>query len=533
MKAHKPLQMDFPTLPSDCVKYVWFNPKESEDDNKVFKLMKENYDDFIALAREYAKKSFEEMMLSRNYAKDRPNEYSLFPAEIKFMIIKKEKHFFMYHHFCGTFYARASSWANSIASFLIHAIAFQVPSSSNLDGFKQYIKDSFDDNIESKKDLRKYTSFSSHLTPILSKLKIKTPSQGELLASLEENSCFTNTFIQYCFQTPFDDILYKYLKNSQKWAELTDIALSIVAETRRTLSESDSCGALSQLSSPPPSPRNKKPKKRSDRLLNIEEIEGTDEKSEIVEPQSDKKRKVKSIDLSSFKKFIDIFENQFKNISEPSHILLVCSLYRLFFDLMYIHEPKILSETHSTVSFIKNCNNYRYMTPSELEITEGIFTELQKTQPFTKIDSSLKLFHDAVELIMMVQFFNNPIDLVYSLFQSMQRFDLIMKRNSLEPKMGSYISVLDEESIARLQIAMSFDDFFSIFYSAISVSPPSNPFRIRDFLVMFSGVKMTPPMTYAASLFSAGVSHLQSSSKTQNKTLNVISIESDPLNFHE
>ena len=43
MQAKKPVQMTFPTLPNELVKYVWFDPSESEDDNVTFRKMKNSY----------------------------------------------------------------------------------------------------------------------------------------------------------------------------------------------------------------------------------------------------------------------------------------------------------------------------------------------------------------------------------------------------------------------------------------------------------------------------------------------------------
>ena len=526
MQAKKPVQMDFPTLPADVVRYVWFDPTESDDDNLVFKKMKTSYDKIMILAMEYAKISFDEMMMSRDYAKDRPADFELHSPSVRYGILRKEKYFFKYHHFCGTFYAKASSYANQIANFLVHAISFQVPTSVNIDGFKKYIQKLFDQNTDPKRDLFRYKALYSKLHPIVSKPAPRPPTHNDIQSALDDTASHVNMFIHYCPQTSFDELFYKYLKNINKLQSIQEFSQNIGAQWLKCIEEVKLLQKQQQQQAMQPKSSNR-PQKRSERLLNIEEIDDT--RLEFVPPPENKKA-IQAIDLTAFKKLMDSIIGSFKT-NESQRIALCCSLYRIFFDEMYLIHPKMMMEQQPLQMFIRNCNKFRYMTPAELDVTEGIFTDQQKRQPFTTIDATVDLFHQAVEYIMVVQFYTNPLDLVYSLFNSMQKFNLIMKRNSLEPKMGVYVSVIDEETIAKLQLAMSFDDFFSIFYAAISVSPPSNPLIIRDFLVAFSQVKMDPPMAYAASLFSAGVSHLQSVVKPKPKPGTSQDSIEDPLNM--
>jgi hypothetical protein len=505
MQAKKPVQMDFPTLPTECVRYVWFNPTESEDDNSDFRKMKSFYDKMMEIAMKYAKISFDEMMLSRDYLNDRPADFPYYPAKYKYAILRKEKYFFKYHNFCGTFYAKASSYANQISNFLVHAISFQVPTSVDIDGFKKFIEKQFEESTDAKLDLFKYKALYNKLLPFVSKPWPKPPNHNDVQSAMEETIPHVISFIHYCPQTAFDDILFKFFSNSNKLQIIQNFAKSVGAQFQKCIEDAYS------VQQPPRNPEG--PKKRSERLLNISEIDD----SQIDVAAANKGRKsIQPLDLIPLKKFIDGIVASFKT-NESLRVILVCAIYRIFFDQMYILYSNVMLEQQPLQMFIKNCNMFRYMTPAELDITEGIFTEQQKKQPFTTIDATVDLFHQAVEYIMVVQFYTNPFDLVYSLFNSMQKFNLIMKRNSLEPKMGVLVSAIDEETIAKLQLAMSFDDFFSIFYAAISISPPANPLSIRDFLIAFSQVKMEPSMTYAASLFSAGVSHLQSVVKPRSK----------------
>ena len=517
MQAKKPVQMDFPTLPTECVRYVWFDPTESDDDNLVFKKMKNSYDKMMEIAMGYAKTSFEEMMMSRDYLKDRPADFPHYPAKYKYAILRKEKYFFKYHHFCGTFFAKASSYANQIANFLVHAISFQVPTSVDIDGFKKYIQKQFDGNKEAKLDLFKYKSLYTKLQPFVSKPWPKPPNHNDIQSALEDALPHVNAFIHYCPQTAFDDALFKFLQNSNKLQIIQDFGKSIGAQWQKCIEDANAAQQAPRSSN--------QPKKRSERLLNIDEI---DDSNADAAPANKGRKGIQAIDLVPLKKFIDGIVSSFKT-NESMRVVLVCAIYRIFFDQMYLLYPNVMLEHQPLQMFIKNCNKFRYMTPAELDVAEGIFTDQQKNQPFTTIDATVDLFHQAVEYIMVVQFYTNPLDLVYSLFNSMQKFNLIMKRNSLEPKMGVLVSVIDEETIAKLQLAMSFDDFFSIFYAAISVSPPSNPLSIRDFLVAFSQLKMEPSMAYAASLFSAGVSHLQSVVKPKPKPGTSTDSVDDPL----
>ncbi|EAY10671.1 hypothetical protein TVAG_157480 [Trichomonas vaginalis G3] len=501
MQAKKPVQMTFPTLPNELVKYVWFDPSESEDDNVTFRKMKNSYDEMMKIATEYAKKSFDEMMLSREYEKERPLDFHLYSELEKFTILKKEKYFFKYHHFCGTFYAKASSFANQIANFLVHAIAFQVPTSVDIPGFKNYVTKQFDSNTDAKTDLFRYKSLNAKCQPIFSKSLPKPPSHGDVQSSLDESAVYVNYSIHFCPQTVFDDILYKYFKANNKIEPIQELATTVGDQWQKCIENA------TQTTIQTPQPSNQ-PTKRSEKLLNIKEIDDT---KNFISPSENRKALV-PIDLTQLKRFIDSTVSTFKT-SDATRTVIVCAIYRIFFDILYMKYSHLLDDQFISNLFFRNCNTFRTMTPNELEITEGIFTDQQKNQPFVSIDKTVDNFHSAVDCIMSVQFCVNPLDLVNSLFQSMQKFNIIMKRNSLEPKFGQLISVIDEETIAKLQLPTSFDDFFSIFYAAITIEPPSNPMAIKDFLVAFSQLKMDPPMAYAASLFSAGVSHLMSTKK--------------------
>ena len=524
MQAKKPVQMDFPTLPTECIRYVWFDPTESDDDNLVFRKMKASYDKMMVIATEYAKTAFDEMMLSRDYAKDRPADFELFSPFYRYAIERKEKYFFKYHHFCGTFYAKASSYANQIANFLVNAIAFQVPTTVDIDGFKKFIQKQFDQNNDSKRDLFRYKALYYKLQPIVSKPAPRPPTHNEIQSSLDEAASQVNMFIHFCPQSTFDDKFYRYFQTTNKYKIMQEHATSIGAQWKKSIDDSKQLFKQQQQQAMQARNSNR-PSKRSEKLLNLDEIDDTH--IDIV-PTPENKKSIQAIDLTAFKKFMNGIISSFKT-NDAQKIVLCCSIYRILFDEVYIRYPQMMLEDPLPM-FIRNCNKFRYMSPAELDVTEGIFTEQQKSQPFTTIDATVDLFHQAVEYIMVVQFYTNPLDLVYSLFLSMQKFNLIMKRNSLEPKMGVYVSVIDEETIAKLQLAMSFDDFFSIFYAAISVSPPSNPLAIRDFLVAFSQIKMDTPMAYAASLFSAGISHLQSVVKPKPKESSQQNID-DPLNM--
>lgn len=500
MQAKKPVQMDFPTLPNELVKFVWFDPSEPDDEGLTFRKMKSSYDEFMKIAVEYAKKSFDEMMMSREYMRDRPPEFERYTELYKFTILKKEKYFFKYHHFCGTFYAKASSYANQIANFLVHAISFQVPTLVDIIGFKNYIAKNFEGSEDAKSDKYKYQSLYHKLQPILAKPLPRPPTHSDMQASLDENAVNVNYSIHYCPQTHFDDILHKYLTITDKLQPINELVQTIGSQWQRCLEQSNITLK--------PQPQNLQPAKRSEKLLNIREIDDT---SNFNSPYENRKTIV-PVDLSQLKKYIDSIVSLFRT-SDATKTVIVCALYRIFFDTLYLKFSHLLDDQFTSNLFFRNCNIFRTMTPAELEITEGIFTEQQKNQPFISIDKTVENFHNAVDYIMSVHFCVNPLDLVASLFMSMQKFNIIMKRNSLEPKMGQLISVIDEDTIAKLQLPTSFDDFFSIFYAAITIDPPSNPMAIKDFLLAFSQIKMDPPMAYAASLFSAGVSHLMSTKK--------------------
>lgn len=519
-QAKKPVQMNFPPLPKECIPFVWFDPNESIDEENSFKDMKVNYDRFISASEQYAKTSFSEMMESRTYMNDRPIDFNDLPPKQKFMILRKEKYFFKHHYFCGTFYAKAAARANQIATFLIYAIAFQVPTLSDFEGFKKSITKEFEDNTSAKRDYFRGKSLEYACIPIIQRQRSRNPTPSDVSAALHDASKLSNNFIHYCPPSAFDDVLEKFIKSIGKSQEIDNIAEKLATSLKTALTD------IRTPSSTSSHMNSRRAKKRTERLLNLEEIDDT---TGTYEPKVDQKRKIKPVDISYVFEFIDSFKSIIKISGESQRNIFSSAIIRIIFDQVYIKYPNFLIDDTINQMFASNCNKFKYLTPDELGITEGIFTGLQRTQPFTTIDSSNVLFRQAVELIMMTQFYVNPIDLVYSLFQSMQKFDMIMKRNSVESKMGSFISLIDEESISKLQLSMSFDDFFTIFYAAISVNPPSNSSCICNFLKAVSAIKVAPPMTYAASLFTAGVLHLQSSIPVKQKTNTESTIKLDPL----
>jgi len=193
----------------------------------------------------------------------------------------------------------------------------------------------------------------------------------------------------------------------------------------------------------------------------------------------------KMIDLNN--KFVSLFSLN----NDVFKISLKCAIQRAVFDIYYINNRALDSSIDEVFGFQKKMDSFKKHTPRSLQIDKKILPEHLLDKSFDHIFSKSKKFKDFNSYIKHLEFLCNPDDIIYSIFMATHELNSVVEDLSPDHKAN-----------------LAFDEFFSLFCGALSLSEISNAYSLKRFFAKIGTIKISQPLDFALITFIASIDQI-------------------------
>ena len=444
----KKMEFKFCPIPVECANYVILLPPDSEEGQLAFEQIKDQIGMIDKLMQVCLEESEKErpLLFNMESISERKKTIPLVNAceEILFSL-QKEIVEYTEAYFMG-FAAKVSQ----LTHFLIDCESHKCSARIDFDGFRHHIEKQYmEDQIVISLKQRKIPSLDRFAKRFRYSPRYPDIPKEQLIAALKENSKSIQEAIEYSPHGAFDDLFFFYIMSNDKLDEFDDICINIMND--------------------------KNPK-----FYNFSAV------SQLIAS------------------YYFLFEAQ----TTRSRIVIKSSIIRIFFDRFYVYNHLALTPNGSTtdlssrfLQFERICKKVRESTPRENGINSKLLLPNTFDTPFFASYSDNIHIKEALRHLSMVQFFNNPIDILDSVFKALKCSELFVKSNE-----KSHKNIKNNECDAGS--SMSFDEFFPLFLTIFSMSPPVNSLEIHSFLIKMSGIDQSSALDFAKMIFISTVGYL-------------------------
>lgn len=198
---------------------------------------------------------------------------------------------------------------------------------------------------------------------------------------------------------------------------------------------------------------------------------------------------------------------------------------RFFFNQVTIQLPYLLTNDLSTSNFLKNCTVIQSMTPRELKAVEHVFLPFQLDKNIKEVFLENKELTKSLDYFQLIPFYNSPLDIAYLANKAINIFNrqifiniYLNKKCNGDPN-GKVPGIkyksdsdteIEDSSDFNCDIAIAFDDLFTLFYMAMAISPPPNAPALKVFLHAFGGFQMSQEIDYSSTTIQAAIDFISS-----------------------
>ena len=195
----------------------------------------------------------------------------------------------------------------------------------------------------------------------------------------------------------------------------------------------------------------------------------------------------------SFNKYFVAFLTQLQQkmtvaLCDEQKYILRSSFLRVVFDDAYVFKQQI---SEYKPEYPKNCFIISHLCPNDLSMPD-IFTEEEKNSPFIDFIPKLEKFKEINEILSVLQFYIDPIDLAFE----------VCKVSRLIDEFAS------ERSPTNEAIKLSFDDFFIIFVVCMSLASISNAEGIKFVEEFYHDLENSQMLKHSMTSLSAAVKYI-------------------------
>ena len=218
---------------------------------------------------------------------------------------------------------------------------------------------------------------------------------------------------------------------------------------------------------------------------------------EFIQPMKEKKL----VDLTHFDNLVKIFVDEIHITDKSCSIVLRNSLLRIIFDDLYTDLIDFNSDIDNDI--IEKLSFAQKATSRELNISISLMTEQYIDIPFIELtQGKLK---PALKHLEKIDFFTNPIDIVYSVHKCLSEIDLFVKNANLEQKYGPFTDMFEGQQTGS---ALSFDDCFSIFWPIFSVLPPAGIGMMVNMMnTKIKGLRLSSQLEFAKLILASALDY--------------------------
>lgn len=216
----------------------------------------------------------------------------------------------------------------------------------------------------------------------------------------------------------------------------------------------------------------------------------------------------------SFKKYLpklnEFIKKQILHIDPKDKkiaLILKCSILKVIFTRYFLKTPTLFSEDPEDDLILQKCLVLKTFTPVQFKISQSFILASQFHTPFFILLQRNSYLSLASNELFMLQFLTNPIDLVASIFRTLQFLEAFVASNLHEKKTGHPL-VIELQDLAKYKTGLSFDDILSLFVPIFSCNPPSNPVSISKLFELIDGLQISPPFEFSSLIYSSTIHYL-------------------------
>lgn len=205
-----------------------------------------------------------------------------------------------------------------------------------------------------------------------------------------------------------------------------------------------------------------------------------------------------------------------KTTTDEQFVILKSACIRFFYNLCYIKEPEVLNSKANCLIFFKNCSYITSFSPKNLGLSPHLFTVNQMDLPLIGIVRHSDILSEMSADLNSLQFLTSPIDMMIIISKVILKLEDFVKKNILDKKFGQFASMVESDfNKKKNREMMSFDDCFSLFFSILSINPPSNAIEISVWLQNSPDFTESVPLKMAKATFVSAVDHILGFSEEQ------------------
>lgn len=220
--------------------------------------------------------------------------------------------------------------------------------------------------------------------------------------------------------------------------------------------------------------------------------------------------------------------NKFLKITADEQLIILKSAcIRFFYSLAYIKEPEVLNSNANCLIFFNNCNYIASFSPKSLGLSPQLFTVEQMELSLMGVVRHSEILAEMSADLNSLQFLVSPVDMMILISRVILKLEDFVKKNILNKKFGQFASMVESDfNKKKNREMMSFDDCFSLFFSILSINPPSNSIEISVCFQNSPDLIDDMPLKMAKATFVSAVDHILGFSEEQ---IIKDEISSDPL----
>lgn len=501
-------QVKIPPITPLLVEYIDAVPMLPAQMNQAYESMKLDLFYLDALKQRYVAIIEKETKCLMEISRQKKVKYENQKPEFYFVKYKFVKYFTRFHHNRLTRFQSNYGIIMKLLDFFRECLECQAPLTFKRDVFRKKV--SMEDTPEDKIYSFKIIALGYYAKNILQ--PVKKLQSNFLLESLHSNAEKVDEGLNYVQPNEFDTLFKTYANESgliRKFnqfvkgmpkLQVVPVAIPKFEEPVQLFQPPDTFGDLPTFSETPANDSFKfeDDEMKSDlRAFDSTVFDAHLQNLDFAPPvQFDQELPtVQAFNFKEFNTFVQFFFialNSNNSTDKKFFATMKAASIRTLFDVYYTTVGNPFVSQIQPLKYFTNIENILKQTPADLGIDKHLYPANFAQKPIREIFKQSKYFIEAINEMVAIQFYNNPLDIAYTMFRVIDNIQNGVK---------------DIMHITTKTVNMAFDDIFGYLLACFAMNPVSSPIDYHRYLSAYEDLRISSTLEYSCTCLKAVLSH--------------------------
>lgn len=508
-------QVRIPPIKPELVDYIDAVPMIPAQMNQAYESNKLNLFYLESVKKRYTAIIEKESKCLIEISREKNKKYDCSLPQFKYARHKFQKYFYKYHYSRFTRFQKNYALVVTLLQFFRECIGCHAPISFKREVFTKQI--TMEDPPDDKKLSYKIISLGNYAKALLrSNKKLEASELLETLHRVSQNADETINYIppnefdtQFMLYAVQNGLIKKFVQFAKQMPHLQIKTEQLPKPEEKKLSTTKSAEFIPDFPMFSENPDGK-PAEDDDNdesisderlfqsnLFDVQpQVQLNDAAPSLLAPpvMFDAEQDISTVQTFNFKEFNQFVQfffialnSDFKT-DKKVFTTMRCASIRILFDVYYNTMGNPFYSPYQSVKYFMNIENSLKKSPETLGIQTSLYPAAFKSKPAKEIFGMSNHFANAIETIINVQFFNNPLDIAFAMYNVISEI-----QNGIRESMNINSKILD----------MSFDDLFGFLIPVFALNPTPSPVVFHKFLSAFEELKISTTLEYSCTCLKA------------------------------